>query len=698
MSGYADLEIGVHRRDVHTWSVELRYSQPGSDGDVRVVRDQAFPTAMPSVEMDPDAYGRALTDGLFASADIRRAFLEAIAAAESSQLALRLRLFIGPSAPELHALRWELLRTPDDDEPIAVSQRIVLSRYLSSSDWVGVGVRPKVELTALVVIADPAENRFRRDGKPFDPVDVTGELARARRGLSPFPITELAARGAATLGSIVTGLLEGHDILYLACHGFMADGEPQLLLEKADGTVDRVPGNVLVEEISRLQVPPRLVVLASCQSAGGDDSESADEGVLAALGPRLAEAGVPAVLAMQGNVSMRTIAAFMPAFFRELDRDGQIDRAVAAARNEARRATEGVDWWVPVLFMRLKSGRLWYSPGFVKGSERFEKWDSLTGHIREGKCTPVLGLGLSDSLLGSRRELARRWSARFEFPMAEYSREDLPRVAQYISATRDEITVRRELGAYLRNELVRRHPSAVPQDLGEGGLDQMLSLAWQGVRERVTSEPHEVLAELPFPIYITGHPANLLADALRAVGREPQVELCRWSDNPDVDWPPSIYVANGTDPRSVEAPYEPTPERPLVYHLFGNLDWRDTLVLTEDDYFDFLIGVTKNKDLIPTPVRRALTRSALLFLGFGMEEWDFRVLFRSIMAQPGSSARRGYAHVAAQIDPEEGRTLEPERARRYLEQYFSHAQVSIYWGTTEAFLAELHSEWKARSS
>jgi hypothetical protein len=696
MSGYADLEIGVHRRDLRTWSVELRYSQPGSDGDVRVVRDQAFPASLPSAEMDPDAYGRALTDGLFASADIRQAFLEAIATAESSQLALRLRLFIGPSAPELHALRWELLRTPDDDEPIGVSQRIVLSRYLSSSDWVSVGVRPKVELSALVVIADPADNRFRRDGKPFAPVDVTGELARARRGLSPFPITELAARGAATLGDIVSALLEGHDILYLVCHGFMADGEAHLLLEKADGTVDRVPGNVLVEEISRLQVPPRLVVLASCQSAGGDDSETADEGVLAALGPRLAEAGVPAVLAMQGNVTMRTIAAFMPAFFRELDRDGQIDRAVAAARNEARRATEGADWWVPVLFMRLKSGRLWYAPGFVKGADRFEKWDSLTGHIREGRCLPVLGLGLTDSLLGSRRELARRWSARFDFPMADYARDDLPRVAQYISATRDEVTVRREMGAYLRAELVRRYPAVVPRDLGEGKLDEMLSRAWRDVRERVTSEPHEVLAELPFPIYITGHPANLLSDALRAAGREPQVELCRWTDNPEITWPPSIYVTDGSEPQAVETPYEPSPERPLVYHLFGNLENRDTLVLTEDDYFDFLIGVTENRVLIPKPVRGALSGSALLFLG--LEEWDFRVLFRSIMAQQGNIIRRRYAHVAAQIDPEEGRTLEPERARRYLEEYFSSAQVSIYWGTTDTFLAELHSEWKARSS
>jgi hypothetical protein len=45
--------------------------------------------------------------------------------------------------------------------------------------------------------------------------------------------------------------------------------------------------------------------------------------------------------------------------------------------------------------------------------------------------------------------------------------------------------------------------------------------------------------------------------------------------------------------------------------------------------------------------------------------------------------------VAAQIDPEEGRLLEPEGARRYLETYFKDADISIYWGSPEEFVREL---------
>jgi hypothetical protein len=35
---------------------------------------------------------------------------------------------------------------------------------------------------------------------------------------------------------------------------------------------------------------------------------------------------------MQGNITMHTVAQFMPVFFQELQRDGQIDRALAVAR------------------------------------------------------------------------------------------------------------------------------------------------------------------------------------------------------------------------------------------------------------------------------------------------------------------------------------------------------------------------------
>jgi hypothetical protein len=425
------------------------------------------------------------------------------------------------------------------------------------------------------------------------------------------------------------------------------------------------------------------VVLASCQSAGaGGQEPSDDQGALSALGPRMVEAGVPAVLAMQGRVSMQTMAQFIPVFFQELDRDGQIDRAMTLARRAVRHRH---DWWVPVLFMRLRSGRFWYAPGFA--GEHFPKWPALLNDIRHGRCTPVLGSAMTDGYIGSRQELARGWADQYHFPLAPYQREDLPPVAQFLAVNFSPQFPRDELKDYVRHELVRRYGRHLPPGVSEGPLDRLMAAVGAYRRSVDPFEPHKVLAGLPFKMFITTSATNLLEEALRAEGKEPQVELCRWKDEPI--WPDSVF----DDPNSQ---YTPTSNRPLVYHLFGSLKDPGTAVITEDDYFDYLIGVTKDRELIPATVRRALTDSALLFLGFRLDQWDFAILFRSILSQQTSRWKR-YTHIAAQIDPEEGSTIEPERARRHLESYFSlheHIKVSIFWGSVDAFAQELSRQWE----
>jgi hypothetical protein len=47
MTDYADLEIGLHRRDSATWRVEIRYCQEGSDADIN-------PSGALTVDIDPD--------------------------------------------------------------------------------------------------------------------------------------------------------------------------------------------------------------------------------------------------------------------------------------------------------------------------------------------------------------------------------------------------------------------------------------------------------------------------------------------------------------------------------------------------------------------------------------------------------------------------------------------------------------------
>jgi hypothetical protein len=378
---------------------------------------------------------------------------------------------------------------------------------------------------------------------------------------------------------------------------------------------------------------------------------------------------------MQGDISIATAAAFVPHFFKELQRDGQIEQAVALARRAIRARS---DAWMPVLFTRLKSGRIWYVPGFADEKPGFRRWPSLLNSIAQGRCTAILGAGLLEPLLGPMHELAKRWADAYEFPLEPHEREDLPQVTQYLAVNQDPNFPRDKLAEYLRGEVVRRFGSSLPAELRDPHsvqLDTLLEAAGKVSREGNPAEPHRVLADLPFSIYLTTNPDNLLEAALSAAGREPHVAICPWNEHVER----TLETYND----------EPTTQHPLVYHLFGRLREPDSLVLTEDDYFDFLIGVTRHNHLIPHVVRGALADTALLFLGFQMDDWSFRVLFRTLMGQQGGTRRSHYAHVAVQINPEEGRILMPERAREYLKSYFEGAKISIYWGTVEDFIQEL---------
>jgi hypothetical protein len=282
-------------------------------------------------------------------------------------------------------------------------------------------------------------------------------------------------------------------------------------------------------------------------------------------------------------------------------------------------------------------------------------------------------------MLGSSRDTARKWAEIYHFPMAPHARDELPQVAQDLAVNQDAQFPRDELIEYLRGEIVERYGAKLPEALRDASLAELFAYLGQQRREQDPTDPYKVLAELPFSTYITINASDMLEYALKAAGKAPVIELCRW--NEAIEALHSIY--------DDEPDYRPTPERPLVYHLFGRFEEPDTLVITEDDYFDYLIGTTGNKDLIPAAVRRALADTALLFLGFRMDDWNFRVLFRSLMSQEGRGRRSRYAHIAAQIEPEESRTLEPDRARSYLETYFQGADISLFWGTTEDFIAEL---------
>ncbi|HEY3312832.1 MAG TPA: CHAT domain-containing protein [Anaerolineales bacterium] len=671
MSNYSDLELGLYRYEAGAYAVELRFSLPGSDADTRLGQgDQIQVNLDPAAlsQLLPEEYGPALTNALFSNADLKSAFIQAITGSQAQSAALRVRLLIGPSASELHAIRWEMLLNPQDNSPLTTNQNIVFSRYMASLDWRPVRLQSKGALTALAMVANPSDLASMK----LAAIKVDDELALARAGLPDITVNTCKGNLEALIASLQA---QPVDVLYMVCHGYLANGQPFLVLEDENGKLVKVPGGTLVNRLNELPQQPRLVVLVSCQSAGDGTGNA-----LTAIAPRLAEIGIPAVLAMQANISMATAQKFLPSFFGSLNTDGQIDRAMSAARAAIISAP---DYWVPVLFMRLKSGRLWYTPGFGDVRKGATKLPAVISNIKRNRCTPLIGKGLVEPLIGSMREVATRWAEQYRYPMSPNERESLPQVAQYLTVHQDARFPFDELEDTLITHIRSRFAATLPDALQKGDVKLNVLLDALGAinRQKDPLDPHKALAKLPISIYVTANQDNLLESALVEAGRKPRSFLCPWNE----------YIEKKNLSEYTE---DPNPDNPMVFHLFGSWDNPDSIVLTEDNYFDFLIGVTSNKDIIPEQVRLALSNSSLLFLGFQTEDWDFRVLYRSILAQPGSARRNQFAQIAAQVEPEDGRILEPQGARTYLEDYFGKgSDIDIFWGSPQEFLGQLMQGW-----
>jgi hypothetical protein len=677
---YYTLNVAIHRV-VETYQVELSHSDPDSQAKVAPVRRTvAFDTAaLRQLEAMHVDYGKALAAQLFAEPDLLQRFIQVETAAQASNSFVRVLLCIDPSAQELQRLRWELLRHPQSGALLSSSETVLISRFMISRDWRPVKLRAYHELTALIAISAPLPGKLERMG--LAPVDYDRELEGVRQILQDIEVRTLGGPNSPfTLERLADELQSGIDILYIVSHGMIGRGNglPVLILQDDAGEPKPTLGEDLAVRIAELQKVPRLTVLAACQSAGvGSQSATVPHSTLA---EQLADAGVPAVIAMQGYITMQTISAMMPTFFTELLRDGQIDRALSVARGKVR---DRDDAWMPALYTRLTAGRLWYTPGFRDANQQksAEIWKRLLTPVSKGKVVPILGPRLLDSAYGDSHQTAMRLARANHYPLARHEWDDLSRVTEYVSIKESRFNVTQAYQKQLLDDLIKQHkswlpPEEIPPANKRPKLGKILALVGDHLRED-KDDPHRILSELSASVYVTINFDTLLERALRAQGREPQHVITRWRCEQE---------ARG------EAPIvEPTGKTPLVYHMLGAFGTKndESLVLTADDHIDFLIQTVAGK-LLPTEVERALCDNSLLFLGFRLTDWNFRVLFRLLMSLEGREQLKQYCHVAVQLDPDLHSMIDVFGAKEYLTKYFGkNASIDIFWGSSEEFLCAL---------
>jgi hypothetical protein len=279
-------------------------------------------------------------------------------------------------------------------------------------------------------------------------------------------------------------------------------------------------------------------------------------------------------------------------------------------------------------------------------------WNLLLKRIADGKCTPFIGPAINQPYLPTRRAIATRWASEFGYPLEN---GDLARVTQYLAVENHRY--------FPHDEMQKQIEALLKPDFNQ------------------PEQPHAVLADLPLPIFITTNYDNLMMEALAQRRKEPHRELCRW--NP--------YLLR-SHPSILETGYQPTAANPLVYHLHGHIESPESLVLTEDDYLDFLVNISSNEYNLPPRIQQALTDSSLLFIGYQPGDWDFRILFRGLVAAAQGDLRRISVTVQMPPLPEDAAEPTREKVQDYLNKYIdlTDRQMKVYWGTAEQFIMELN--------
>lgn len=275
----------------------------------------------------------------------------------------RFELTIDARDPSLHAHKWEYLRDPNAERPLASSP---FYRLWGATDKRPVHVD---QLKILVAIFNPVTLRgnatevnpeVNRHVAPLFELPVLQEIAIVEGALDPlkkagvlrYKILANETGKAVTLEAVHKELKNGYHVLHILAHGVDINGKYYLVLEDENRCHDLAPAEKLQK--TWLGEDLRLVVMAACQSASPNIG-----GALKGLAPRLVETGMPAVIAMQDKVQIDTAQHFSQVFYHELIRADSVDGAMAKTRAELYRAYEKQwKWGIPVLFMGTDDGRL----------------------------------------------------------------------------------------------------------------------------------------------------------------------------------------------------------------------------------------------------------------------------------------------------------------------------------------------------
>ncbi len=336
-------------------AAKLTYDEAEFWGDTGLLRD--FDNE-PNIDSEVlFSVGTRLADMAIPEGRVRDLFRQRRQRAQSAGHSLRIRLMV--EIPQLQLLPWEFMHLRQQPGNLVAEDFLALdpdySIVRSEILWDEVPKAPHAGAVRFVgMLSDPTEQKKLELHKDRDAIKAAIDSLReeAKAELVDLVWTETNTRSA--LGAALGRQAE---VFHYSGHGAfdpsVNGGQGQLLLQHADGELDRYPESLLATDLGGADV--RLAVLGACNTARRDSYEA-----WSGLALRLIRQGIPAVIGNQFKIRNSSAKTFNTHFYLHLLSGTTVDEAMTLARIAVRRenSIEWRDWGVPVLHLGATEGVL----------------------------------------------------------------------------------------------------------------------------------------------------------------------------------------------------------------------------------------------------------------------------------------------------------------------------------------------------
>ena len=320
--------------------------------------------------------GQRLGDALLGGT-VGTTFISEVEAAQKAGADVRLRLDL-EGAPDLQPVPWEYLYSSTLGRFLTLSNQPPIVRQVKAFG-VPAPVIVTPPLRVLVMISSPS-------GVPELAVDRERQLLEATtKDLVDAGLLELVILDDATLPALQRALLDPLHVFHFIGHGGFDRELDQgvLVLEKEDGTAHRVTGDrlgTLLHDARDLQ----LAVLNACEGA-----RSSGRDAFSGVGQALVRQGLPAVVAMQTEISDRAALVFSHELYSYLTRGLGIDTAICEVRKAMATSDEASEWGTAVLLRSTGSSDepFSFAPTGAEQPDRTQRWSSLYTAARAALAT-----------------------------------------------------------------------------------------------------------------------------------------------------------------------------------------------------------------------------------------------------------------------------------------------------------------------